>query len=185
MLSESNVNEIARTLQKKLEHNEFKRTIESILFQARRPVFIREISKIFRRTSDEKIKKAIYEIQDEYNLFNTILKIVEYTGERFELVAKREIVNVIDKFTMGDLFSQEELKILAYIIHNPKSKKREMASKLGKSIYKHIKNLTKKGFIEGDANYISLSSQFFDYFELKDHSVENLKKNLLSILSGN
>ena len=185
MLSESNVNDIARTLQKKLEHNEFKRTIESILFQARRPVFIREISKIFRRTSDDKIKKAIYEIQDEYNLFNTMLKIVEYAGERFELVVKREIVNVIDKFTMGDLFSQEELKILAYIIHNPIAKKRTMALNLGKSTYKHIKNLIKKSFIKEGANGISLSSYFFDYFELIDCSVDNLKKKLLLILSGN
>jgi chromosome segregation and condensation protein ScpB len=185
-LPNSMSNRIAIQLKEKLEHNEFKRTIEAVLFEARRPVSIQEMRKIFPSTRKKAIRKAIYEIQEEYNLFNTILKIVEYSEERFELLPKREIVNAIDNFTLGDLFNPLEIKTLAYVIYNhPNALKRDLAFKLGKSMYKHIKNLKKKGFIEEKNGKIFLSTYFFDYFELIDCSVENLKSKLISLLSGN
>ncbi len=162
-----------------LEYDEFKRTIESILFQARRPVKIREFLKILTKTSKERIINAIHDIQKEYKLFDTVLKIIEYADQRFELIVKKEIINAVEKFTLGDLFNQFEIKILAYVIFkHPNVSKREISSKFGSSAYNYIKTLKKKGFIEENNKKVFLTTHFFDYFELKDNSQINLKEFL-------
>lgn len=162
-----------------LEYDEFKRTIESILFQARRPVKIREFLKILTKTSKERIINAIHDIQKEYELFNTVLKIVEHSDQRFELIVKKEKIKTIEKFTLGDLFNQIEIKILAYVIFkHPNVSKREIASKFGSSAYNYIKTLKKKGFIEENNKKVFLTTHFYDYFELEDNSQINLKEFL-------
>ncbi len=171
-----NIEEMENILRKKLEYNEFKRTIESVLFQARRPVKLREFLKIFPKINRKKIINAIFDIQKEYELFNTVLKIIEYSNDRFELIVKKEIVNTVGKFTLGDLFNESEIKTLAYITYKqPKVLKRDIAYKFGCSAYNTIKNLKKKGFIEEINKKIFLTTFFSEYFELKDNSPINLK----------
>jgi len=166
-------------LRRILEYDEFKRTIESILFQARRPVKIREFLKVLKKTSKERIINAIHDIQKEYKLFDTVLKIVESSDQRFELIVKKEIINTIEKFTLGDLINQIEIKILAYVIFkHSKASKRDIASKFGSSAYNYIKTLKKKRLIEENNKKITLTTHFYDYFELKDNSPINLKEFL-------
>jgi len=173
------IEETENLLRKKLEYNEFKRAIESVLFQAKRPVKLQEFLKVFPKNNKKKIINAIYDIKKEFELFKTVLRIIEYSDDRFELIAKKEIINTIGKFTLGDLFNESEIKTLAFITYKqPKVLKRDIAYKFGRSAYNTIKNLKKKGFIEEINKKIFLTTFFYDYFELKDNSPINLKEFL-------
>ena len=135
------IEETENLLRKKLEYNEFKRAIESVLFQAKRPVKLQKFLKVFPKTNKKKIINAIYDIQKDYELFNTVLKIVEYSDNRFELIVKKEVINTIGKFTLGDLFKESEIKTLAYITYKqPTVHKKDVAFKFGYSAYKYIED---------------------------------------------
>ncbi len=124
------------------------------------------------------IKEAIEKIKERYSRDNSALEIVE-RDNLWKVDVKPEYHNIINKLATGSAeFSKAEQETLAIIAYKQPIKQSVIIKIRGNKAYDHIHRFMQMGFIkskkEGHTNILTLSDEFYDYF-----NVSTDKKNPL------
>lgn len=142
-----------------------------ISFSDLNPIVIRELL--------EKLKKK-YE-GDEFAMEIVYKKGEE--GEMWKMDVRQEFHGVINKIATGSAeFTKAEQETLAIIAYKQPIKQSVIIKIRGNKAYDHIKKFSDLGLVRkkkmGHTNELSLSDQFYDYFNVDESSGKNFLKNI-------
>ncbi len=118
------------------------------------------------------IKELIGKLREKYDKDNSALEIIEKAG-RWKMDVKPEYTHIINKLATGSAeFSKAEQETLAIIAFKQPIKQSVIIKIRGNKAYDHVKkffdlNLIKKKK-EGHTNILSLSDEFYDYFNVQE-----------------
>lgn len=160
------------------EKEAFKK-IEAILFVSGRFLNMPELISI----SDLNpiiIKDILRKLQERYEKLDSAIEIIE-KNEMWKMDVKQEHSKIIHKLATGSSeFTKAEQETLAIIAYKQPIKQSVIIKIRGNKAYDHVKRFSELGLIRkkkaGHTNELSLSDEFFDYFNVNASSTENLLK---------
>ncbi|MHA1238347.1 MAG: SMC-Scp complex subunit ScpB [Candidatus Odinarchaeia archaeon] len=159
--------------------------IEAALYVAGRPLSIDQLMEITKIDSERKIKRLLRILKDRYNEYNSALEISEFQGSRYALQLKSEYNYLIPILAPGGLLSLGALKTLSLIALKQPITQSQVIKLRGSHVYRYIKLLEEKGFIEaqpkGRTKILRTTKMFADYFGF-DYDIRKLKIQLKSLL---
>jgi len=118
------------------------------------------------------IESLIGKLKEKYEKENSALEIIEKSG-LWKMDVKKEYSHIINKLATGSAeFSKAEQETLAIIAFKQPIKQSVIIKIRGNKAYDHVKkfvdlNLIKKKKI-GHTNELSLSDEFYDYFNVAE-----------------
>ncbi len=118
------------------------------------------------------IKELIGKLREKYDKDNSALEIIEKAG-MWKMDVKPEYTHIINKLATGSAeFTKAEQETLAIIAFKQPIKQSVIIKIRGNKAYDHIKkffdlNLIKKKK-EGHTQILSLSDEFYDYFNVQE-----------------
>jgi segregation and condensation protein B len=160
------------------KEKEYLKRIEAIFFISGRFLSMQELISL----SDLNpiiIKELIDKLKEKYNGDDSAIEITERSG-LWKMDIRKEFANIANRLASGNSeFSKAERETLAIIAYKQPIKQSVIIKIRGNKAYDHIKrfvelNLVKKKKI-GHTNELSLSDEFYDYFNVQD-SKDFLKK---------
>lgn len=118
------------------------------------------------------IRELIEKLQEKYTKTESALEIVEKNG-LWKMDVKPEYSYIINKLATGSSeFSKAEQETLAIIAYKQPIKQSVIIKIRGNKAYDHIKKFTDLSLIKkkkiGHTHELSLSDDFFDYFNVND-----------------
>ncbi|MEX2017386.1 MAG: SMC-Scp complex subunit ScpB [Candidatus Pacearchaeota archaeon] len=124
------------------------------------------------------IRNLISRLMERYDKEDSAIEIVEKKteeGEMWKMDVRREYSNVINKLATGNAeFSKAEQETLAIIAFKQPIKQSVIIKIRGNKAYDHIKKFAELGLIKkkktGHTNELSLSDEFYDYFNVEQGS---------------
>ena len=155
------------------KEKEYLKRIEAIFFISGRFLSMPEIISL----SDLNpiiIKESIEKLKERYNKEDSAIEIVERNG-LWKMDIRKEFNEVVNRLATGSSeFSKAERETLAIIAYKQPIKQSVVIKIRGNKAYDHIKkfielNLVKKKKI-GHTNELSLSDEFYDYFNVSDQN---------------
>ena len=152
------------------EKEDLKR-LEAIFFVSGRFLTIQEIISL----SDLNpiiIHDLIERIKEKYSKEDSAMVIVEKDG-MWKMDVKPEYSWIINKLATGSSeFSKAEQETLAIIAYKQPIKQSVIVNIRGNKAYEHIDNFVKLGLLkkkkQGHTNELTLSEEFYDYFNVRD-----------------
>ena len=131
------------------------------------------------------IKELIEKLQEKYDEQESAIEIIEKNG-LWKMDVRRECSSIINKLATGSSeFSKAEQETLAIIAFKQPVKQSVIIKIRGNKAYEHIKKFAELDLIKkkkiGHTYELSLSDEFYDYFNVKDSSdklQESLKTEL-------
>ncbi|MEM2081557.1 MAG: SMC-Scp complex subunit ScpB [Candidatus Bathyarchaeia archaeon] len=158
--------------------------LEAALYVAGRPLSLTELSSVLNTRSQQKTKKYLKALMQEYSSRNTALEILELKDERYVLQLKAEFTPLVKKLVNKPLLSAGPLKTLAYIAYRQPVTQKRVIQVRGQHAYGHIKLLKDMGLVATERSGRSMSLRttdyFADYFGLS-HDIAIMKKELKRI----
>lgn len=158
--------------------------LEAALYVAGRPLSLTELSSVLNTRSQQKTKKYLKTLMQEYSSRNTALEILELKDERYVLQLKAEFTPLVKKLVNKPLLSAGPLKTLAYIAYRQPVTQKRVIQVRGQHAYGHIKLLKDMGLVATERSGRSMSLRttdyFADYFGLS-HDIAIMKKELKRI----
>ncbi|MGB9841340.1 MAG: SMC-Scp complex subunit ScpB [Candidatus Bathyarchaeales archaeon] len=158
--------------------------LEAALYVAGRPLSLTELSSVLNTRSQQKTKKYLKTLMQEYSSRNTALEILELKDERYVLQLKAEFTPLVKKLVNKPLLSAGPLKTLAYIAYRQPVTQKRVIQVRGQHAYGHIKLLKDMGLVATERSGRSMSLRttdyFADYFGLS-HDISIMKKELKRI----
>jgi len=124
------------------------------------------------------IGDLIERLKDKYNKEDSALEIVEKNG-LWKMDVKQEYSNIINKLATGSSeFSKAEQETLAIIAYKQPIKQSVIIKIRGNKAYEHIKKLNDLELIKkkklGHTHELSLSEDFYDYFNVSESERTNI-----------
>ncbi len=149
---------------------EEKRLIEAALFISARPMSLEEFRTLTGIGALGYLKKALTELQKEYDERNSAIEIVEADG-KYIMRIKNEHVERVKQFAQDTEISKSALRTLAYISKHDGILKSQVVKRIGSQVYHNVKELTEAGFVKqqksGRSSKLILTEKFKRYFENK------------------
>ena len=118
------------------------------------------------------IRELIEKLQEKYNNDSSAIQIVEKKG-LWKMDVKNEYYDIVNKMATGNTeFSKSEQETLAIIAYKQPIKQSVLIKIRSNKAYDHIKKFFDLGLIKkkrvGRTYEISLSDEFYDYFNLQE-----------------
>jgi segregation and condensation protein B len=150
---------------------EYMKRIEAIFFISGRFLSMQELISL----SDLNpiiIKELIEKLKERYNKEDSAIEIVEREGS-WKMDIRKEFSDVVNKLATGSSeFSKAERETLAIIAYKQPIKQSIIIKIRGNKAYDHIKKFIEIGLVKkkkvGHTNDLSLSEEFYDYFNVSD-----------------
>ncbi len=118
------------------------------------------------------IHELIEKLQEKYEKQNSAIEIVKKDG-LWKMDVQQEYSYIINKLATGKSeFSKAEQETLAIIAFKQPIKQSVLIKIRGNKAYDHVKKFSELNLIkkkkEGHTNILSLSEEFYDYFNVKE-----------------
>ncbi len=118
------------------------------------------------------IQELIEKLQEKYEKNNSAIEIVKKDG-LWKMDVQQEYSYVINKLATGKSeFSKAEQETLAIIAFKQPIKQSVVVKIRGNKAYEHVKKFSELNLIKkkktGHTNELSLSEEFYDYFNVKE-----------------
>jgi segregation and condensation protein B len=160
------------------KEKEYQKRIEAIFFVSGRFLSMSELVSI----SDLNpiiIRELIDQLKDKYNKEDSSIEIVERNG-LWKMDIRKEFSSIVNRLAMGNSeFSRAEKETLAIIAYKQPIKQSVVIKIRGNKAYEHIKRFMELDLLKkkksGHTNELSLSDEFYDYFNVQN-SKDFLKK---------
>lgn len=163
-----------------MNDSEIKGIIEALLFVSGEPLSIERIKSVLEELDKSKIKSLLWEIQHEYDMRLSGLKIVEVAGG-FQMATRPELaqwVKKLKKVKQSTRLSRPSLETLAIIAYRQPIVKAEIEDIRGVDSTGVIKGLLDKRMIKiigrkdvpGRPILYATTKEFLQYFGLRDIS---------------
>jgi len=128
------------------------------------------------------IKELIEKLQEKYNKQDSSLEIVE-KNDMWKMDVRQEYSEIINKLATGSSeFTKAEQETLAIIAFKQPIKQSVIIKIRGNKAYDHIQKFTDLNLIKkkkiGHTNELSLSPDFYDYFNINE-SESPLKQKII------
>jgi len=155
------------------------RLIESILFVSGRFLSMQELIS-YSNLNPLIIHECLDKLKEKYNPEESAIEIVN-RSEMWKMDVKSEYANVIHKLASGKSeFSKAEQETLALIAYKQPIKQSVIIKIRGNKAYDHISKFRELNLIkakkEGHTNILSLSEEFYDYFNISSSAENPLKE---------
>lgn len=130
------------------------------------------------------IRGLIDKLKEKYNKDDSAIEIVERNG-MWKMDVSSDYSSIINKLATGSAeFSKAEQETLALIAYKQPIKQSVVIKIRGNKAYDHISKFSELNLIkkkkEGHTNVLSLSEEFYDYFNVADS--DNPEGNVLKIV---
>jgi len=149
---------------------EEKRIIEAALFISARPMTLEEFRTLTGIGALGYLKKALVQLQEEYDERGSAIEIIEMDG-KYSMRVKGKHIDRVKEFAQDTEISRSALRTLAYISKHDGVLKSHVVKRIGTHIYQHVKELTEAGFVKqqkaGRSSKLILTDKFKRYFENK------------------
>ncbi len=150
---------------------EYMKKLEAIFFISARFLSMQELISI----SDLNpiiIRETIESLKEKYDRDDSAIEIVEMNG-RWKMDIKKEYANITTKLATGSSeFSKAEMETLGIIAYKQPIKQSVVIKIRSNKAYDHIKKFLDLNLIKkrkaGHTAELSLSEEFFDYFNIQD-----------------
>ncbi len=154
------------------ERDELKK-LEAIFFVSGRFLNMQELIS-FTDLSPIIIQELIDKLKEKYEAGDSALEIVEKNGV-WKMDVRQEYSEVINKLATGNSeFSNAEKETLAIIAYKQPIKQSVIIKIRGNKAYDHIKKFVELELLRkkklGHTNELSLTDEFYDYFNLNENS---------------
>jgi segregation and condensation protein B len=158
------------------------RKLEAVFFVSGRYLSMQDIISLTDLTP-LLIKELIEKLQERYNKTDSAIEIIE-KNNLWKMDVKPEYQNLINKLATGNTeFAKAEQETLAIIAYKQPIKQSVIVKIRGNKAYDHIKKFFDLGLIKkkktGHTYELSLSDDFYDYF-----NIESNTKNPLKVVSS-
>jgi segregation and condensation protein B len=153
------------------KEKEYLKRIEAIFFVSGRFLSMQELIS-FSDLNPIIIRELIEKLKEKYSKDDSSIEIVERNG-LWKMDIKKEFSGIVNRLASGSSeFSKAEKETLAIIAYKQPIKQSVIIKIKGNKAYDHVKrfielNLVKKRKL-GHTNELSLSDEFYDYFNLQD-----------------
>jgi segregation and condensation protein B len=153
------------------KEKEYLKRIEAIFFVSGRFLSMQELIS-FSDLNPIIIRELIEKLKEKYSKDDSSIEIVERNG-LWKMDIKKEFSGIVNRLASGSSeFSKAEKETLAIIAYKQPIKQSVIIKIRGNKAYDHVKrfielNLVKKRKL-GHTNELSLSDEFYDYFNLQD-----------------
>ncbi len=122
------------------------------------------------------IRDLIERLQEKYNKDDSAIEIIE-KNEMWKMDVRKEHESIINKLATGSSeFSKAEQETLAIIAFKQPIKQSVIIKIRGNKAYDHIKKFAELGLIKkkktGHTNELSLSDDFYDYFNVGQQEIQ-------------
>ncbi len=127
------------------------------------------------------IRELIGKLQEKYEKNDSAIEIVEKNNS-WKMDVRQEYSYIINKLATGSSeFSKAEQETLAIIAYKQPIKQSVIIKIRGNKAYDHIKKFVELGLLKkkkiGHTNELSLSDEFYDYFNIDSSREGNPLKN--------
>ena len=162
--------------------------IEAIFFISGRFLSMQELISLSNLNSLV-IKDSIEKIKERYSKDDSALEIVE-RDNLWKVDVKPEYHGIINKLATGSAeFSKAEQETLAIIAYKQPIKQSIIIKIRGNKAYDHVHKFIQLGLLkakkEGHTNILTLSEEFYDYFNVASSSKSPFKKEGFEETEGN
>lgn len=159
------------------------KTLEAIFFISGRFLSMQELIS-FSDLNPLIIKEVIELLKEKYDRDDSAFELVEKNG-LWKMDVKAEYSYLVNKIATGSSeFSKAEQETLAIIAFKQPIKQSVVIKIRGNKAYDHIKKFTDLGLIRkkkfGHTHELSLSDDFYDYFNVQYPEKDVFKENTLS-----
>lgn len=166
------------------EKKELLKKIEAMLFLASRYLSVEEIVR-FTSINPLTIKELLAVLEDEYKSRNSSISIIKRNFEGIEMWkmdVNPEFHSLINKIATGKTeFTKSEQETLAVIAYKQPVKQSVIVKIRGNKSYDNIKNLINSRLVRakkcGRTLELSLTDEFYNYFNLKSDNKTIFEKN--------
>lgn len=150
--------------------DEKKALAEAALFLSDEPLSTEELADVMNLGSKGFVQNVLEELEEELARDDRGLALVEHDGA-YELVVKNAHVDQVAHLAPHRDLNDGELRTLALIAYNQPVKQSDIIDIRGNRAYNHVKELTRRGFVEGEKDgrtkVLEVTDHFLDYFELE------------------
>ena len=159
------------------------RKVEAILFISGRFLTLSEIMNYSNLNSIE-ILESIKKLKDRYSRDDSGIELVE-RDKLWKIDVKPEYRNIVNKLATGSVeFTKAEQQTLAIIAYKQPIKQSVIIKIRGNKAYDHVHRFLELGLIkskkEGHTNILTISEEFYDYFNLSGTGENPLKEEVYS-----
>ncbi|MCR4327042.1 MAG: SMC-Scp complex subunit ScpB [Nanoarchaeota archaeon] len=162
------------------------RLIEAIFFISGKFLSMQDLI-TFSNLNSLVIKESIGKLKERYQKENSALEIVE-RDNLWKMDVKQEYHNIINKLATGSAeFTKAEQETLAIIAYKQPIKQSVIIKIRGNKAYDHVHKFIQLSLIkakkEGHTNILTLSDEFYDYFNVSSEN-NNPLKEIISETTG-
>lgn len=155
------------------------RLIEAILFVAGRFLSMQDLM-VYSNLNSLVITETLQKLKEKYSKEDSALELVERTNN-WKMDVKAEFRGIVNKLATGSVeFTKAEQETLAIIAYKQPMKQSVVIKIRGNKGYDHIHKFLSLGLIkskkEGHTNILTLSDEFYDYFNIAGISDNPLKE---------
>ncbi len=130
------------------------------------------------------IRELIEKLQEKYAGQDSAIEIIEKNG-LWKMDVKPDYQDIVNKLATGSSeFTKAEQETLAIIAYKQPIKQSVIIKIRGNKAYDHIRRFSELGLIkkkrQGHTYELSLSDDFFDYFNISDSNADNPLKAEIS-----
>jgi len=159
--------------------------IEVALYASGRPLSLQELKEISGLRSEKKVLEIARALSSRFNSLMRGLEIVELPNGFFVLQVKTGYERVVKRVANKPLVTDAALEVLSYIAFNQPVPVRELAKRLGRRCYRHIKTLLAMDLVEivseGSQRFYVTTKFFSTYFGLSEDR-DKLKRDLKNLV---
>ena len=156
--------------------SDIKKKVEALLFSSARSMSLEELKRLCRVSDDELIKKALQDLQVDYNNRDSALKLIQ-EGDRWKIQTKEDYFHVIKKVVTETELSKTLMETLAVIAWKYPIKQCDLIKVRTNKAYDHLNQLEEIGYItrqkHGRTKLIKLTERFFAYFDLPPEKLKD------------
>ena len=155
------------------------RLVEAILFVAGRFLSMQDLI-MYSGLNSIMISEALKNIKERHSKDDSALELVERNNV-YKLDVKFDYRSIVNKLATGSVeFTKAEQETLAIIAYKQPVKQSVIVKIRGNKSYDHIHKFLELGLIkskkEGHTNILSLSDEFYDYFNIAGTGENPLKE---------
>jgi segregation and condensation protein B len=126
------------------------------------------------------IKESLDKLKERYEKSDSALEIIERTG-LWKMDVGQEYTGIINKLATGDAeFTKAEQETLALVAYKQPMKQSVLIKIRGNKAYDHVKKFADLNLIKkkksGHTNILTLSDEFYDYFNVSEKEGQNILK---------
>ena len=163
------------------EQNEDLKKLEAVFFISGRFLSMRELISL-SDLNPILIREFIEKLQKKYNNKNSAIEIIE-KNRLWKMDVKQKYSDIVNRLATGSSeFSKSEQQTLAIIAYKQPIKQSVLIKIRSNKSYDHIKKFKDLGLIKrkkiGHTYELSLSDEFYDYFNLQKSEGKNILEEL-------